>query len=745
MKKALLSLFMLTVTVVYYDASAQCTITPLIIPNGSTTICIGNSVTLSTDSVYVSYAWSTGETTATISVTTSGNYTVYVTDNYGCTGTSLPVTVTVVPLPIVTVTPSGPTTFCQGDSVILSASTSGSQTITYHIDSLHLVNLIDNCGNGPYNCSGNVGFTWMDAGSGTVTNIQIIMGVETECDGFGQHTTMLNSTISTPFNQTSSWCTCNMITPNMVNYNISYAGYIVGGNNTFWITNLLTCFGLSTGGSIGADYAEVIVTYVPGNYLWSPGGTVNTSISVTTSGTYTVTETDSSGCSATSAAINVTVNPFQTPTITASGPTTFCSGDSVQLSTTTTYLSYLWSDGETTQSINVNTSGNYSVFATGNSGCTGTSATTLVTVSNTPPLQPGNITGNDTVCPGTVQAYSVPSDTAALSYVWTIPSGWTGTSTTNAITTTVGSASGNITVVASNGCGSSPASALPVFVNNIIPATPGPISNIYITDTTDSISFPSDSTVWKYYLRISPDTLNTWTYYLINNTFPNTFGYKFTGLSLYSTYTICASSMNHCNNISGWDCVIGTTDPCNTQFNLFPDSTTQHHYYITDTISGIPPYQYLWSWGDGNFDTIPYPSHTYADSGFYTICLTITDSTGCQSTYCDSTYHIMRNTNQMVYVNVIPNILTTTNTIDTKNVIRVYPNPATNILTVHSQLSILSSQLSITNILGEEIYHQSITNTQSTIDISKWSNGIYYWELKSANGIEGNGKIAVIK
>src|SRR4029078_954321 len=41
-----------------------------------------------------SYLWSNNATTPTINVTTTGNYSVSVTDNDGCVGTSAPVTVT---------------------------------------------------------------------------------------------------------------------------------------------------------------------------------------------------------------------------------------------------------------------------------------------------------------------------------------------------------------------------------------------------------------------------------------------------------------------------------------------------------------------------------------------------------------------------------------------------------------------------------------------------------------------------
>jgi hypothetical protein len=57
-----------------------------------------------------------------------------------------------------------------------------------------------------------------------------------------------------------------------------------------------------------------------------------------------------------------------TPTIAAGGPTTFCAGGSVTL-TSSPGTSYLWSNGATTRSINVTTSGSYTVRVTNSGGC----------------------------------------------------------------------------------------------------------------------------------------------------------------------------------------------------------------------------------------------------------------------------------------------------------------------------------------------------------------------------------------
>ena len=86
---------------------------------------------------------------------------------------------------------------------------------------------------------------------------------------------------------------------------------------------------------------------------------------------------------------------------------------------------------------------------------------------NALPLAAGVITGITNICQQTTNiSYSVPAITGATSYIWTLPSGATGTSTTNTISLTYGhnSVSGNLKVMGHNNCGDGTEGSLAIIV-----------------------------------------------------------------------------------------------------------------------------------------------------------------------------------------------------------------------------------------------------------------------------------------
>lgn len=286
---------------------------------GPTTFCAGGNVTL-TASAGASWLWSNGATTQSITVSSNGSYSCVVTNAGNCTATTNAITVTVNPLPTVTLATFA--TKCSTDAAF--TLTGGSPT------------------GGTYSGTGvsNGQFNPATAGAGTFT----ITYSYTNANGCSNAATQ-SITVNTCNTQCSATITA-------------------GGPTTF-----------CSGGSVK------LTASAGSSYLWSNGSTAS-NITVTTGGSYTVKVTQANGCFATSAATVVIVNALPSvPVITAGGPTTFCTPGSVIL-TSSAATSYLWSNGATTQSITVTSSGNYSVTVKNASGCSRSSAATTVTANN---------------------------------------------------------------------------------------------------------------------------------------------------------------------------------------------------------------------------------------------------------------------------------------------------------------------------------------------------------------------------
>ena len=98
---------------------------PVISANGSTTVCTGSTVVLNSDK-NSGNLWSTNETTQSITVNSSGNYSTVYTDVNGCKATSNTISINVSNAPVPTIQNSGLTALCQGESVTLTASNADS-------------------------------------------------------------------------------------------------------------------------------------------------------------------------------------------------------------------------------------------------------------------------------------------------------------------------------------------------------------------------------------------------------------------------------------------------------------------------------------------------------------------------------------------------------------------------------------------------------------------------------------------
>ena len=290
----------------------------------------------------------------------------------------------------VTATANGVTTFCQGDSVTLDAGTLTGAT-----------------------------FLWSNA----ATTQTIVVATS------GSYSCVVTKT-------NGCVATTNPIVVT-VNANPASPMIMASGSTTF-----------CNGGTVTLTSSENT-----GN-VWSNNLTTN-AIVVNSSGTYDVTFTDANGCFSTSTATVVTVNANPpAPTIAANGPTTFCTGDSVSL-TSSEATGNVWSNSLTTQSINVTSSGSFSVTHTDVNGCSATSNNTTVSVSNAPAPTIA-IIGNTAICPG---------DSVVLTASQGITYLWSNNATTQSITVNT-AGSYFVTVTNTDPCnGTGPSASVTVTVN----------------------------------------------------------------------------------------------------------------------------------------------------------------------------------------------------------------------------------------------------------------------------------------
>lgn len=93
--------------------------TPTITRTSSGPLCPGAAVTLAAERPYARYRWSNGDTTASITVDSAGDYSLTVLDSNGCEGAASPIRVDVASGPSAAITADGPLELCAGEQLRL--------------------------------------------------------------------------------------------------------------------------------------------------------------------------------------------------------------------------------------------------------------------------------------------------------------------------------------------------------------------------------------------------------------------------------------------------------------------------------------------------------------------------------------------------------------------------------------------------------------------------------------------------
>ncbi|MFN0212667.1 MAG: T9SS type A sorting domain-containing protein, partial [Saprospiraceae bacterium] len=258
----------------------------------------------------------TGATTQPINLSNSGNYTVTVSNANACTASSSPTQVTVLALPPTPlIIPSGPTIFCQGNSVILNSN--AANTYLWSTGATTQAINVSNSGNYTVTVSNANACT----ASSSPTQVTVLAlppaplitpnGPTIFCQG---NSVMLNSNAANTYLWSTGATTQTINVSNSGNYTvtISNANDCTASSSATQVTvhplplpPVITMNGnvLSTNNATGIQW------FLNGGIIANATGQ---SFTPTQSGNYTVSFTDANGCQSESAVFQYTNTGIET-------------------------------------------------------------------------------------------------------------------------------------------------------------------------------------------------------------------------------------------------------------------------------------------------------------------------------------------------------------------------------------------------------------------------------------------------
>jgi len=583
------SIYSVTVTVNGCSAVTDVTVdvNPNTIPTATAspaTLCQGGTSVL-TATGGGTYAWSTGQTGASISVTPSATttYTVTVTNN-GCTATA-DVMVTVNPLPAPNIS-ANPATICAGASTTLTASggntylwstgqSGASITVVPNATTTYSVTATSNGCTGTADATVVVNTTTATA---TASLSMICPGVSTTLTATGGGTYLWNT------GDTNAQIIVSPAATTTYTVTVTNNGCTDVAMITVTVGNVLTPSVTASPTTVCPGQPSVLTASGGGTYLWNTGETgASITVMPLATTTYSVTVT-SNNCSGT-ADITVTVDAALSATATAS-PDTLCAGASATL-TATGGGNYVWSDGQTGASVTVSplATTTYTVTVT-NNGCTGTANVAVVVNPLPVPIATANPAA---ICAGESSALTA---TGGDTYLWSDGQSGAAISVMPSATTTY------TVTVTDDGC----------EATTEVTVTVNPLPSPSATASSDTIC-TGQSTI----LTAAGGNSYSWS--------DGQSGASISVMpSATTTYTVTVTD-NGCEATAETTVLV---NPLPTVMAMANDATLCAGQSTTLTASGGDTY--LWSDGQSG------ASITITPSATTTYTTTVTDSNGCQAT-----------------------------------------------------------------------------------------------------------------
>lgn len=374
---------------------------------GDTSFCTGESTSLEA-TPGLAYRWSTGATTADISVSAAGTYQVTVTDADNCEAIlSATVTEDSLPEPVI----RGASGLCPGQVATLETDpiyeayrwSNGANTPSIQVSTPDIYALEVETTAG---CVGNASF-----------EVSAFSAPAPEITGDTVFCVENGTTLATAMAHDAYRWSTGDTTPAIQVFDSGTYSLTITDQNGCTNSNTITVEALRVDLPAGPDTVgicpgEETILDVGQNfasYVWSNGATTRT-IPANAAGDYTVTVTNDFGCVATRQFIVLETNP---PNVAIQGARMLCLGDSASLQATTGFAEYLWTTGDTTERIFVSTPGTYGVTVTAANGC---QIDTEFAVTDFFDLPDPTILGDSTICDN--EEISIRVSETYLEYTW---------------------------------------------------------------------------------------------------------------------------------------------------------------------------------------------------------------------------------------------------------------------------------------------------------------------------------------
>ncbi len=563
------------------------------------------SVTATGTTGVVSYKWSTGAISSTINGIPAGSYSVTVTDGSGCSNVGT-----------VSVNTSGGS---------LSASVTKSDASCGIANGVGTV--VVTSGTSPYSYKWNTGATDASVKSLGAGNYTITVSDAAGCSTI--LTFSIGSTTSITVTADSKNVTCNggtdgqltaMVSGGSAPYSYSWStGSAVNtlvnlkaGSYSVTVKDNIGCSGSATAAIAQPDAINITLTTGSTNcnssngniaatvtggsgsykYQWSSGQTTQ-SVTGLAAGSYTVSITDSKGCTATKTT-SISASSGVAVTVNVSNPV--CS-DGFGAATATvsggsTPYKYAWSSGGTSSSVNNLAGGNYTLSVTDNNGCTAVqnfAVNTPLALTVTTTVLPTSCSSNN----GSATATLASGGTGPFAFLWN-----TGAKTSSISNLPAGAYT--VTVTDANGCSGKSSATVAASSATTVSITSTNIKCNGGNEGTATASVSDNTSPYQYVWSTGAKTAAV------------------TGLKagVYSVTATNAAGCSASGSITINEPAAISVSTTSTSATCLPTGSAT----VTAT-NGVAPYTYKWSNGAST------TAITNILGGTYTV--TVTDANGC--------------------------------------------------------------------------------------------------------------------